>query len=280
MAWLLAAAPSSAGGWWGYVHIEGQYVGVGETLVATSAAFFPTVEQAEQAQTKQYYAYLVRGYDKGLLRRAMTQPDPKRWWALSAEAELVQVGRVRLGGWDANLGEARARIEIPKIATGRWGLMFCDAGCREPMANIIPTSVRVTADAVTAKMADRVAALEERAGVVPNLRAAVRDARSEAADAGAEAASARQALADVTRRVQALEAAARQPPSPSPWPWSVAAALVLVMVGIVVASRRRSGSADPAGTPPDDAMPLGPEWETLRPLAETGRSRRRSSPVR
>jgi len=99
------------------------------------------------------------------------------------------------------------------------------------MGSVIPTSVRVTADAAAA------------------------------------AADARQQLDSVTDRVLALEAATRQPPSPSAWPWSVVVALVLLMAGIIVASRRPSGSADHAKAPPDDEGPVGADWEAPRPLA-------------
>lgn len=275
MALLLAAPPSTAGGWWGYVHIDRQYVGVGETLVASSEAFFPTIEQAERAKTQQYYAYLVRGYDKALLRRAMTQPDPTRWWALSSDAELVRLGRVRLGQWDANLGEAHARIRIPKVDTGSWALMFCDAGCREPMGSVIPTSVRVTADALTAKTAESVAALEERTRAMADLRTDLRDAQLRADGAAANAENARQELDIVTRRLQALEAAVQEPPSSSAWPWSVTAALALLLVGIVVTSRRRAGSAGHTVASPDDAMSVGTNWESPGPPAAPTLSSRR-----
>lgn len=272
MAWLLPAAPASAGGWWSHIQVERQYVGVGETLVTQSEAFFSTLEQAERARTKQYYAYLVRSYDNALLRRAMTERDPKRWWATSPDARLVRVGRVRLGGWNANVGEAHARIKIPKIGTGRWSLMFCDAGCREPMASVTPTSVRVTADVLTAKAANRMAALEERARIVPDLRAELRAARSAAANAATAAENARRELNSVRGRVLALEAAARQPSSSPAWPWSVAGALALLMLAIIVAIRRRSGSADRAGALQDDARAVGADWEPPRPLAKAARS--------
>lgn len=275
MACLLPAAPASAGGWWSNIQLERQYVGVGETLLARSAAFFPTLEQAEQARTKQYFAYLVSDYDNALLRRAMTQREPKRWWAMSPDAKLVRVGQVQLGEWNANVGEARSHIEIPKIETGRWSLMFCDAACREPMGSVIPLSVHVTADVLTAKTADRMAALEERARVVPELRTELRTARLEAADAAAAAENARRELDSVTRRLLVLEAAARQPSSSSAWPWSIAAASALLMVGIIVASRRRWGSAEPARTLIDEAGHVGTDWERPRPLAGSTPSRRR-----
>ena len=274
-AWLLAAPPSTAGGWWTFVHIDGQYVGVGETRVARSAALFDTIEQAERAQTKRYYAYLVRGYDNALLRRAMTQPEPRRWWALSPDAELVRVGRVQLGGWNANLGKAHARIRIPEIAAGRWALMFCDAGCREPMANAIPTSVRVTADALTARTADRVAALEERMRVVADLRADLRDARLRVDGAAARAENMRRDLNSLTRRMQALEAAAQVPPPSSAWPWGVAGAFALLTVVILVTTRRRAGSPDRTVAFPDDAMPVDAAWEPPRTPVETIHSSRR-----
>ena len=140
-----------------------------------------------------------------LCRPAVAQGDPHGWWALSPDAELVRVGRVRLGGWNANLGEARARIEIPKIGTGRWSFMFCDAGCREPMGSVIPTSVRVAVDALTAQTAARVAALERRTrGAMSDLWADLRDARLAAADAAAGVERARRLLECVMSSVRAL----------------------------------------------------------------------------
>jgi hypothetical protein len=276
---VLAAPPSTAGGWWSSIQIERQYVGVGETVVARSEAFFDTIAQAERAQTKRYYAYLVRGYDDASLRRAMAQGKPRGWWALSPDAELVRVGRVRLAGFNANLGKAHARIEIPEIATGGWALMFCDAGCRGPLANAIPTSVRVTADALAAKTAARVAALKERTQGVADLRADLRDARRDArlrADgAAARAEDMRRDLNSLTRRIQALEAAAQEPPPSSAWPWGVAGALALLTVGIVVATRRRAGPSNRTAAWPDDAMPVDAAWEPPRTPVETIHSSRR-----
>lgn len=269
LTWLMAASPASAGGWASYVHIEGEHVGVGETRVAHSEAFFTTMQQAQEAKTTRYYAYLVRGHDRSLLRRAVTQPEPPRWWALLPDAELVRVGRVRITNWDANLGEARARIKIPAVTTGRWNLMFCNLGCQQPMGSAVPTVVRVTADAETAQTARRVARLEEQShAAMSALRTELRTVRQVAAAATADATSTRRQLNDVLGRVHALETAVAQPPSRSWWPWAVAAALAGLLGATVVTTRRRRAATEAEVS--QDPVAGDAAWESAKPLVGAG----------
>ncbi|MPZ73845.1 MAG: hypothetical protein GEU74_11540 [Nitriliruptorales bacterium] len=252
LAW---APPASAGGWWSSVRVDSRPLGAGETVTARSEAFFTTEAQAEAAHSVPYYAYLVRGYDRALLRHAMTRPDPKRWWALEPDAELIRVGRLHVGGWSGNVGSAHARIKLPAEISGRWNLMFCDAGCREPLGHAVPTVVGVTADPVTAQTARRTMALERRARrIVAQLRADVSNARAEAAEARAAARDLRRVLNDMTVDVQLLKAAQAQPDQPSPWRWT-AGALVLGLVAGAWTFRRTWVGATPArgADRPDDS---------------------------
>lgn len=263
IAMLLVAPSASAGGWWSYAHLEGGRVAAGETVLIRSGAAFATVEDAEAARTRPYYAYLVRGHDRSLLRRAMTKPDPARWWRLSPDAELVRVGELELSNFDANLADARVRITVPAgTDRGRWHLMFCDDGCRTPMGSVIPTPVRVTTFAGMARTARRMSVLaEQRDHEIADLRGQLQQKHVEL---GAQTRRATEA----TEQLHAQENAT--PPVPAPaaaWSWSsalVGAVGALLLGGVALWLRRRSRGAG-RDDPPADV----PERQEAAPAART-----------
>lgn len=58
----LAPAAMGGGGWWSYIDLEGQHLGIGETLTARSEVSFWD-GTAQEARRTDYFAYLVRGVD-------------------------------------------------------------------------------------------------------------------------------------------------------------------------------------------------------------------------
>lgn len=221
---VAGAAPAGAGGWWSSVRVRGHELGVGETVVATSEAYFTSVEDAARARRSEYYAYLVSDYDRSLMAAGMRRANPRRWWAVPDSASVHRVGRVRLRGFDANVGEAVARVTIPRLPTGRYFLMFCDAGCRRPMGHAVPTQpVWITADPVAARAARRADAAAQRMQTeLVALRGELRSARRDAAAA----------IAEATRDAElALTLAGDEEPTPALMPAAVLAAAFLAGVG-------------------------------------------------
>jgi hypothetical protein len=159
----LAAMGSSAmaGGWWTYIGPEDQYIGIREKVhFRVSDIFFRSIEDARRADQEEYYAYLVHGFDKSRLERAMSRPQPGRWW--EPPAHIVKVGRVELLDWNGNLADARVHLDIPKIAPDSYHLMLCNEDCRRPLANVIPARVQVTTDRVAAQTSRRLHETRER----------------------------------------------------------------------------------------------------------------------
>ncbi|CAN5545391.1 hypothetical protein BH20ACT21_BH20ACT21_05520 [soil metagenome] len=145
----LVAAAAGGGGWWSYIDLEGQHLGIGETLTVRSEVWFRGVVDAQKASNSDYYAYLVRGIDREALRWAMSRPQPKRWW--KPPAEMTLLGDVDLSQWDTNSARSTARLTIPELSLGRYHLMLCDRGCRNPLGNLIPARVEVVDDPLAAQ---------------------------------------------------------------------------------------------------------------------------------
>ena len=47
-----------------------------------------------------------------------------------------------ISGRELNLALASASFRVPEIPPGRYTVMFCDAGCAHPLADVIPTLPR------------------------------------------------------------------------------------------------------------------------------------------
>ena len=234
LGWMaVSAPPAAAGGWWSHMDIGSEFVAVGEDFVIRNEAFFTTFEEAQAAKQTPYYIYLVRGgYDRALQRRAMTQAEPKRWWAANPDADLIQIGRVRFTLERSNVGRARARVRIPNVQSGRYHLMMCDAGCVRPFAHAVPSRIRVTADPVAVRAMRRTEKLEQRlAQQGATARSRIRTAEAAAQRATTRSDNVRAALNELTERVQALEAeqaAAVAPPRSQRWPLTGAALLAAI----------------------------------------------------
>ena len=223
LGWMaVAAVPAAAGGWWSYMQYPSEFVAVGEELVIRDEAFFTTLEDAEAAKLMPFYVYLVRGgYDRALLRHAMTKAQPERWWAADKDAELIRLGQVRFGLPHGNVGWARARVRIPDVKPGRYHLMMCDTGCVRPFGHVVPLPIRVTADPVAARAMRRTETLERRlAQQGESARDRIRNTQEAAERATTRADNVRGALKELTQRVQTLEA--EEEPSAAPVPRSSA----------------------------------------------------------
>jgi hypothetical protein len=113
----LMPSPAVAGGWWSGIDLQGRHLGVGETVTFESEVMFRDLEVAERARKSgQFHAYLARGVDYNALDRAMSVPEPERWW--SPPDELTLIGNVRLSNWDANLAIATTELNVPEVAQG------------------------------------------------------------------------------------------------------------------------------------------------------------------
>lgn len=266
IAVLLLAPAASAGGWWSYAHVEGGRVAVGESLLVRSGASFATVEDAEAARARPYYAYLVRGHDRTLLRRAMTKANPDRWWRLSTDAELIRVGELELSNFNANLAQARVRITIPpQTDRGRWHLMFCDDGCRAPMGSVIPTPVRVSTPAAMARTARRMSVLAEQRGHV------LADQRRQLLQLHEELGAARRTATEATEQLRAQDSAPAATTAAWTWPSALVGALVaLLLGGAGLWLRRRSHDAGTEDR--SERQESAPEDRTLETVGAQARS--------
>lgn len=133
--WMwLAPAPAVAGGWWSYIDVD-DVLRVGEQATAhVDGVLFPTREEAEQGTP--FHAYLLQGVDTHRLDEAMSTGEPGDWW--TPPATRHHLGPVDVTIVDSNMAEARAQFVVPDVPPGHYQLMFCTAGCRAPLADVIP----------------------------------------------------------------------------------------------------------------------------------------------
>lgn len=289
VAVVASAVPASAGGWWDSTGLDRQYLAPGQTLVLHSGAFFRTAADAEAAQSVTYYAYLVRGYDRALLDRAMTRPDPKRWWALKDDATVIKVGRVTLDDQDVNLTNARVTIKMPRVEPGRYALMLCDEGCVHPLGQVIPSPVEVVANPALARLAARVTRLTFRVETLNqqlqqantdmsatvrrhtelelrSLRRELDEANAAAADAASDNERLQRSVDELSARVASLEAeqaAARV----SLWVLGIALGVAAIVVAVRYARRRAGDEGDPPAAAPQHDT----QWERPPVGAGVGR---------
>ena len=162
--------PATAGGWWTSPQLEHQTpaLGIGESTTVTAQVMFPTADEAVAARTEgDYYAYLVRGFDKTALQEAMTQPQPDSWW--TTPHETIQLGQLTFGRNDSNLINASVTFVVPDVEPGEYDLMLCNRGCSKPLADVVPLEYVYVGDPLTVRLmldsAERVAGQMEELDV-------------------------------------------------------------------------------------------------------------------
>lgn len=143
---LMPLPQALGGGWWNSIDLDRRELLSGQSLELSSQVFFDArdgfdaVEQARSGAVT-YHAYLLIEWDEAVLDRALRHDFRPDWWRTPARA--LPLGRVALGDWDSNLAWARTAFEVPDIEPGRYSIMLCDLGCERPLADVIPTSVRI-----------------------------------------------------------------------------------------------------------------------------------------
>ncbi|MGH3443414.1 MAG: hypothetical protein ACRDUY_15490 [Nitriliruptorales bacterium] len=242
--------PALAGGWWTYIDLDREPVGVGETVTAETEVMFKTLEGAEAAKDEDFHAYLVRGVDQAMLDAATRQAEPGDWWTPPADRTLL--GDVHLSRWNGNLALATAEFVVPDVAPGTYGLMLCDAGCEDALADVGPRlDIEILPDPFTAQVirttrvqqeaAQLAAELEERLERVESrtypLRVDLARTRNDAARSASEVGDLSDAMRDLEERVEVL-AAARDGGDRSAAGWFAAGVVAALAFGAAVRRRR------------------------------------------
>jgi hypothetical protein len=233
---------SAAGGWWSSIDLKRAYVAQGEHVRAGTEFLFRSLETADRARREgRFSAYLLADFDFDVVETAMGKASPRGWWRLG-DAIPMRMGPVRLHHWDGNLAHASAEFDVPALDPGRYALMFCDAGCAHPLGDIVPVSLTVVRDPLTARTASRLAALEfETATEQAKMRARVRGLRAELAAVTLDNQSLRESVAAANQRLDRL--ARREPASSVPWwawaGWAVAGSTTVLAIAVMVSRRRR-----------------------------------------
>jgi hypothetical protein len=250
-----ASTSARAGGWWSSIHLNGRHIGIGETVNARAEVLFRTLQVARDARTTEYYAYLARGLDTKALERAMSQPEPRRWW--TPPRELLLVGDVDLSQWDSNLAMSRADLTVPDVPPGRYDLVFCDKGCRNPLGNLIPLPVQISDDTLAAQTARKLQATKERLELtVARLHRNLRLVEKKAVAAEANAEESADAIAALRKRLSSLDTS--RGPS-TPWVPYVAWFVTAVLIAAALRRRRSVPMTEHRTTPeqvPDDTREL------------------------
>ena len=206
---ILGPAPASAGGWWNFIDLDSSYIAVGERLTFRQQIAFADSVAAEQARSEDYGAYLMHDINQRVLDRAMGKANPKRWW--EPVDGMLRVGDVEILPSSSNLVRAAVHLSIPEIPTGNYYLMLCDAGCRNPLPDVIPSKVVVSADALSAKTARQLRRLSNSTGV-QILRLDDRVRRSNARVLGLE-----DEILQMHAQVAALRGRLAAPEEGTPW---------------------------------------------------------------
>ena len=138
-AFLLVPQGAAAGGWWSYVHLDRSEFAPGERVELSEEVMFDSIAAAEAAErSDRFRVYVLRGFDYAVVHGAMRKAVPGDWWSLGG-AEAIEVGRVTIRASDSNLASATAAFTVPELPPATYHLMLCDVGCREPLADLIPT---------------------------------------------------------------------------------------------------------------------------------------------
>jgi hypothetical protein len=139
---LIVLPTATAGGWWTSIRLDRTSVAVGQEMKVHADVMFRSIDAAKAAQTGEtqggFYVYLLRGFDYSTVQRAMREASPQNWWTVGS-AHAFRVGRVVISGRESNLALANASFRVPEMPPGRYAVMFCDAGCAHPLADVIPT---------------------------------------------------------------------------------------------------------------------------------------------
>ena len=239
---LLLPSSATAGGWWSFIDTDRSTVAAGQRVQAEADVLFSSVRAAREAQDDLFYVYALRGLDHSVVRRAMNEPLSGDWWSLG-DATAVKLGRVALHISEANLGRAQASFTLPELTPSTYALMFCDAGCAHPLADVVPTrDFTVVADPATAEIAERATRIEERlAGLQARSRVAARAARRDARAAVVKTEAELRALNEKVRALDLEIALAANPSRQSLWAlvgWVLAGGLAGAFAFLML--RRRS----------------------------------------
>ena len=153
---LMLAIPSTAvaGGWWTSIDVD-QHVATGQKLeFVTKQVLFQSVEEAELAASETFFAYVLQGVDRQMLREAMNKGYSSDWWDPTG-ARAIKVGTVSIGGLGSNMVKATANIDLTGVEPGAYLLMFCDAGCEHALADLVPTEITVLDSPLLARVANK-----------------------------------------------------------------------------------------------------------------------------
>jgi hypothetical protein len=238
---ILMPPHAAAGGWWTSIRLDRATVLAGQRVNAHANVMFSSVDAVEAAESggkgEEFFVYLLRGFDDSIVERAMRRRSPPNWWSIGG-ADAFRVGRVVIGGSASNLALANASFRVPNVPLGKYAVMFCDAGCAHPLADVVPmTEFAVVANPLIARLAVRVDRLEQQAHTQGQALLGTRAAAQEA-----ERAAARR-LARAHARIETLErrlAGSRRPM----WAgagWLLAGVVVGVVAGILWRRRRQPG---------------------------------------
>ncbi len=237
---------ASGGGWWSYINVEDSQLVTGETVEVRDEVFFRSIETATRARsTGEFYVYLIQGLDYGMVNEAMTKPDPRNWWTLGG-AEALRVGRVVLDDSNSNVVRAHTRFVVPDLELGRYALMFCDAGCVHPLANVVPTKVAVVGPE-TARLTNQFDRLQSRmAERMSALGAEVRESVADTATIGVDVDALQGDSVLLQRQIITLERRLDRVDNRRETPWAAYAGWLMagVSVGWLSAAslkRRRAG---------------------------------------
>jgi hypothetical protein len=253
LAILLLTPPAAAGGgWWSFPQVNRSTVAPGQRVEVEATVTFGSAAAAEEArESGRFHVYLLRDFDYSVVERAMARPPQRNWWSLGG-AEAIHVGQVAVRVSDEGFGTARAAFTLPELPPARYHVMLCDAGCAEPLAEVIPTpGFTVVADPATARMAERVDDLERR---LRNQGVELRAARADADTALVATRNRRSEVERLEARVSALEDEGGSSPRAVGWAyagWLVAGVLIGALA-LRVLRRRRSRPARVAGWQPSD----------------------------
>jgi hypothetical protein len=168
---LLLPSQASAGGWWTWPRLDRSTVAPGQRVKVSVGGLFTA--STPPGPSGPAFVYLLRGLDDSVVQRAMRTARPVDWWS-RGDAEAIPAGRFPTAG-------GRAAFAVPDVEPGVYDVMLCDAGCRYPLGDVIPTTLRVVADPLVANHALRLERAEARLD-----RHARRLARSQVTSRGLE----------------------------------------------------------------------------------------------